>query len=408
MMVLKLSWRNIWRNKRRSFITIMSVFFAVFLSVVMMGLKVGIHERLMNNMLGSYIGFAQIQQVDYWDERSIDNSFELTERLKQEIENHQEILAYSNRIESGALVIGGKNRLKMTSIVGISTQKEKEVIGLDRKIITGSYLKPNDEGVLIGRKMAELLELKVGDTLILNNCRGYHGNIGNGLYPIRGIFNMGAPELNERIVFLAESECRKLLGVPDNIFTSSVLMTHNVDIAEQLRETTRQSLPHGIRILTWGTMVPEMKNLIASDKAEGYIISGVLYLIVTFGIFGTIIMMLAERRHELGVLIAIGMKRSKLAFIVFIEVLQMSLIGVILGALGSYPILLWFYYHPVRMTGEITKVYEDMGFEPVISTSINPGIVIDQTIVVSFLAALLCLYPLLSIRKIKAIEAMRT
>lgn len=161
-------------------------------------------------------------------------------------------------------------------------------------------------------------------------------------------------------------------------------------------------------VLPWEEMAPELKSMIEGDRGEGIIISGILYLVISFGIFGTILMMLSERAREFGVLVAIGMKRWYLSLVVFIEVLLMSLLGVLVGGLVSYPFLLYFHFNPIRFGEEMAEVYEDLGMEAVLQASIDPNLIINQAIIITVIVFFLSLYPMLKIKKIVVMEAMRS
>jgi ABC-type antimicrobial peptide transport system permease subunit len=147
-------------------------------------------------------------------------------------------------------------------------------------------------------------------------------------------------------------------------------------------------------------MMPQLSNHIKADSMSMYIFSGVLYMIVGFGIFGTVLMMTAERRFELGMLIAIGMKRGLLAKMLLIETVYISLLGVALGSLISLPAVLWLQSHPIRFTGQMAEVYQRFGFEAVLPATLSGSIFLWQAIIVLILAVVAGLYPALHVRKI--------
>lgn len=406
-MLLKLAWRNIWRNKRRTFITMASVFFAVLLSVMLKGIKEGTYEKMMENLLGSHMGYIQVQEKSYWDDRTIDNSFFKDEDLVQKIKSVFEVSQVIPRIQTETAVLNAKNELKMCSMVGIDVEQEKLFSKLHTRISQGSYLKEDEEGVLIGKKLAKILNLKVGDDLILSNGQGYHGDILNTILPIKGIFSMGSPDLNERLIYISQTQMDKLLGV-QHLITSYQITVADSDITADVATQIQIKVGNKYNVLPWEEMAPELKSMIEGDRGEGIIISGILYLVISFGIFGTILMMLSERAREFGVLVAIGMKRWYLSLVVFIEVLLMSLLGVLVGGLVSYPFLLYFHFNPIRFGEEMAEVYEDLGMEAVLQASIDPNLIINQAIIITVIVFFLSLYPMLKIKKIVVMEAMRS
>jgi len=136
--------------------------------------------------------------------------------------------------------------------------------------------------------------------------------------------------------------------------------------------------------------------------------SGVLYLVIAFGIFGTILMMLNERLHEFGILVAIGMKKRLLAWVVVIEMVLMSVTGVVLGSVCIYPVVLYYHVHPIRLTGDMGKSSELYNIEPVMPMSTNLSNFVVQGYVVLTIAVVLSLYAVIKIHKIKVIAAINS
>ena len=160
--------------------------------------------------------------------------------------------------------------------------------------------------------------------------------------------------------------------------------------------------------MTWKEMMPEMDQFIEADSTGHYIIIGILYFIISFGLFGTLLMMIFERKHELGILIAIGMKKHLLGLILLLESIMISLIGCLTGVIVGILVIKWFTRYPIHLTGELKEVYEDWGIESIIYFSSNEKIFITQTLIVLILSTLLALYPGYKVLKLKPIEAINS
>ena len=161
--------------------------------------------------------------------------------------------------------------------------------------------------------------------------------------------------------------------------------------------------------MTWKEMIPELDQLFQAKMVQNEIMSGVLYLVIAFGIFGTILMMLNERLHEFGILIAIGMKKGLLSGVVVIEMVLMSVVGAVLGMVCIYPLVLYYHIHPIKLTGDMGKSTELYNIEPVIQMSTNISNFIIQGYVGAIrIAILLSLYAIFKIHKIKVIEAINS
>jgi putative ABC transport system permease protein len=135
----------------------------------------------------------------------------------------------------------------------------------------------------------------------------------------------------------------------------------------------------------------------------------ILYMVISFGIFGTVLMMMAERQHEFGVLVAVGMKRSKLALVVFLEVISISLLGALAGIAGAYPVIGYFFLNPIRFGGEEAgKMMEEYGMEPILQPSLDLNIFAKQALIVAAVASIIAIYPFISVLRLSAIKAMRS
>lgn len=403
----KLAWRNLWRNKRRTLITLASVFFAVVLATLMMSIKEGTYSTMTESMVGSYTGFVQVHAAGYWDDKSLDESFLLTDSLKKVITADPQVKGFVERIESFALSASYETT-KGAMVVGTDPEAEKKMTALHERVSEGEYFLADDKAVLVGAGLAEYHKLGVGDTLVLLG-QGYHGTNAAGKYPIKGIVKFGSPELSKQLVLLPINEAQQLYGT-EGMITNLVLLLDDTEEATHVASRLGQELGETYEVMAWPELLPELVNMMEADRAEGYVLMFILYMVVSFGIFGTVLMMLAERNHEFGMLVAVGMKRVRLATVVFIEVIAISVLGALLGILGALPVCSYFFLSPIRFTGdeEMQKMYEEYGFEPVLKASLDADIFIQQAAIVALVACFISIYPFISVLRINAIKAMRT
>lgn len=161
-------------------------------------------------------------------------------------------------------------------------------------------------------------------------------------------------------------------------------------------------------IMTWKEMLPDLDQFIEADSSAHIITVNILYLIIAFGIFGTILMMLNERLHEFGILVAVGMKKRILSLIVFIEIVMISGLGALTGMLGALPLVLYFHYNPIKFTGDLAKGYEEYGMEPIIPSSTDISNFSSQAYIVFVIAIILTAYPFYKISRIKVIKAINS
>ncbi|MCB0429898.1 MAG: ABC transporter permease [Flavobacteriales bacterium] len=403
-MVRKLAWRNLWRNRRRSVITLVSVALAVILSSLMMSIKNGVYANMIESLMGSFTGYIQLHAKGYWEEKNLDESLELTDSLKASLNNRNELNGFLPRIETGVLAASG-NQTKFSMLVGMDPEAEDRNAHLSERVSTGSYLTPDDKAVLVGAGLAEYLKLDAGDTIVLLS-QGYHGSNAAGKYPVKGIIHFGSPELSKQLVILPLKEAQWLLDMPERM-TSLILIPKKPGHADVIASHLNESAGPGYEVLSWQTMNPSLVRMMATDKVEGYVFMSVLYLIISFGLFGTMLMMLAERRHEFGVLVAMGMRRGMLARMVWIELCMLSLLGAVIGIAGAFPVCAWFHYHPISLGDQLKDMVEEYGMEAVMQASMNPLIFAGQAVVVLIVATIIACYPLVKLQWLNAIKSMR-
>lgn len=404
-MILKLAWRNLWRNKRRTFITMASVAFAVILAVAMRSFQIGTYARIVDNLVGSYTGFVQIHEKGYWDDQNIDNVFQLNKDLMDEVRATEGVTALVPRLESFALA-SSEDATKGMAVIGIDPEAEDGMTKLKDKVVEGEYLSTDDDGILIGTGVAEYLTIGVGDTLVLLG-QGYHGVSAAGKYPVRGILKFGAPEMNERMVYLTLGQTQTLFGAPDMLSSLSLDVDNTAESVSIAQSIASKLDTAEYEVMPWEELLPELQQTIEADNGSSLIMIGILYMIIGFGMFGTMLMMLAEREYEFGILVSIGMKQLKLAMTVVLESVIIGLLGTALGFALSIPVVAYYTFNPIHLTGGMAESYEGFGFEPVMVATLDPGIFISQTILVLILTLLLAIYPMVAIYRLDHLKATR-
>ncbi|MEL6256339.1 MAG: ABC transporter permease [Bacteroidota bacterium] len=405
-MLLKLAWRNLWRNKRRTLITTASIFVAVILSTFMRSLQEGSYNEMIKNAVSFYSGYIQIHKNGYWDEQKLDNSFEDLDVVKAALSGDKRVTVATPRIESALLISSGE-KTHIAQIVGTNPEQEDQLTNLAAKVVEGRYLTSDDQGLMIAAGIAEKLKVGVGDSLILLG-QGYHGVSANEIYPIIGIVKYASPLLNKRIMFLPLKEAQEMF-VAQEMLTSYAINVENPKQSEKVAQALKAELnSEEYEVMPWTELSPDLIKMIEGDRAGGYLFMAILYVIIGFGIFGTALMMINERQYEFGVMTAIGMKRGKLARLLTLEMVIMAILGVIAGFIAAIPIITYFQFNPITFKGEAAKAYEAFNIAPIIPTMLDFGVIASQALVVLIITLLISIYPILQLLRLDPIKAMRT
>ncbi len=403
-LLITLAWRNLWRNRRRSFITISSVLFAVLLAIIFYSMEQGSYERMIDSMVKYSTGYIQIQDVLYEDEPSIDNSLLFDEQilgLMQKLDD--KIDFYVPRIQNFALAASGE-QTRVAMVMGIEPAYEARLNDLFNDVVAGDFLESGDEDILVAEGLADILEISVGDTLILLG-QGFQGATAAGKFRVKGITNLRIPEMNNNTVYMS-LQAAQWFFVADNRLTALIIMPQNPKQTHQLADLLQAEVDdEWYRVLTWDVMLKDLLALMKFDIAGTMVMMGILYIVITFGLFGTILTMMIERQREFAMLFALGMKRAQLAVVCFLESVFITLAGILSGMAVAVPILLYFYHYPIQLRGDMADAMIDYGFEPIMPFSLDPVVFTSQAQIVVVISILVGLYPVYRVYRLKIMEA---
>ncbi|MDX2362588.1 MAG: FtsX-like permease family protein [Crocinitomicaceae bacterium] len=402
-MIVKLAWKNIWRNRRRTFITISAIAFAVLFAVGMRSMQQGMEEQMLESIVNNNMGYIQIHNNGFWDEQTLDNGFYADEIPIDEIEALSEIVAVDKKLETGTLSSNG-NISRGTFVMSYDQTKELPT-KITNNITEGTFPEAGKGEILMGEELAEYINVEIGDTIIFLG-QGYQGATAAGLYTLSGTIDLHVPDLNKIIAYMTMEDLQEFISAPELLSALLIEVKHPDRIDETIKDL-ESIVGDGFEVMAWYDMNPELKQTLDTSAAKGWIMNFILYMIITFVMFGTILMATQERRYELGVLLAIGMKKWRSMVMVVIENIIINIIGVIVGIAIMTPISYHFHSNPIVIQGEQAELMESMGFEAVIPFSIDPTIALNHASIVLVISILLLLYPILSIRKMKPVEAMK-
>jgi len=406
-MIFKIAWRNIYRNKKRSLITITSIFGALFLIILMRALQFGFYDKLIETVVESYAGYVEVHADGFWDNQNLDNSMEVNQSLINDIKSVEGVENIVQRLQTFSLISMGE-KTKGGVINGINISEEQKITDWSKKMVSGSFDIGDDE-IIIGKGIAEYFDIKEDDTLILYG-QGYRGMMAAGKYPVKGIIDLKNPDLNKLGIFMTIESARNYVS-SEEISTHIIIDKEKYYKEENIVVDLSNVLSKDYEIMSWKETLPEIEQTITADNAGGVIMAFILYIIVVFGMFGTVLMMTEERKYEFGVLISIGMSRIRLFGIVLIETVILSMIGVVLAILITYPICYYYYLNPIDMAdlmGEgADQMMEEMGFSPIAPMSIEWNIPLTHALVIFISSLLISIYPAIKISKLNPVKSMK-
>jgi len=403
MMILKLAWKNIWRNKRRTFITLSAIAFAVLFAVMMRSMQEGLEEQMVKTSVENSLGYIQVHTKGYWDDRLLENGMTVSDLPIQSIKDLDNVTIVDSKLETGMITnFGTQSRGTYVLSYDIEKNLPKQV---SKKLVDGKLPQNGKKEVILGIDLADYLDAKIGDTLVFLGS-GYQGATAVGLYVISGLLDFHIPELNRSTTYMSLSSLQELLGAED-LVTSLMIELEKPSKLNETATNIKSVVGSDYEVMTWEELTPDLKQLIQASSAKGYIMNFILYMIISFVMFGTVLMATQERKYEMGVLQAIGMKKRSSMLLVCIENIIISIMGVILGVVAASPIAYYFYNHPLELQGDSAKAMLEMGVDPIIPFSINPMIAVNHGLIVLVISLVLVIYPLLVIKNLNPVSAMK-
>jgi ABC-type lipoprotein release transport system permease subunit len=404
MMLLTLAWRNLRRQKRRTLITSSAIALALFLAIMTRAFQEGSYQFNINNAARFYTGLIQIQHPNYADSASIDDLLPQSKHFISPTNSMTNINYILPRIESVALAAAGQ-RSKGAFVIGVEPNLERNYSNIAEKLVDGVFLTSDSTGVLIGQGLADYLQVSVGDEIVLYG-QGYHGQTASGLYPITGILNFPVAALDNQLVYMPLKLAQNLYSTQQQV---SYWLLH-IDNLKELSPTIEQltlAYHDSATVKGWYELSPDMAQQIKMDRISGIFLIYILYGIVGFGLFATILMMTLERQREFAVMLATGLLRRRLLILVMIESFILAILGIIIGFILAIPLLGYFHFNPLKISGEAAQLMLESGFQPILPVLINPALFIDQLIAISILLLVCLIYPLFRIYRLELVAALK-
>ncbi len=405
-LLFTLAARNLWRNSRRTIITILAVMFATLFSIAMRGVQLGTYEENISYALGLFSGYIQIQAPGFQDNPSLHKTFRIDSTITRALSAMPEITGWTPRIYADGLVSFRSNSLG-AAMFGVDPDREREVSTLQKKIHEGRFLLTDTSAdVVLGQTLMENLKAAIGDTLVILG-QGYDGTLGNALFRIAGTVKTGSPEFDAMGVFIGLSRLRSLLEMGDRIHVIAVSLSSIYDVPT-VTDRLRASLDTSeVTVLPWQQVMPDLKQSIDLDNISGMIFLGILIVVVAFGILNTVLMSVTERFREFGVLLSLGMPQTTLVIIVFLETVIITLVGIILGNILAAGVNYYLIVHPIEFSGDYAAMMEQYGFLPSIRSSLKLSSFFNTSISVVIIALLSTIYPLYRTYKLEPLKGIR-
>ena len=401
--ILKIAWRNIWRTPMRSLIVIGSIVMGIWAGIFVVAFSYGLNKQRTESSIKNAISHIQIHHPEY--QKEYDSKFYLGEpdQLSNVLESDKSIESYAFRTLLNGMV-SSPIKSNGVRIIGVNKNQEKELTSIYSGLVKGTYFESKRRNpILIGEALAEKLKVKLQSKVVLT-FQDTENTIISGAFRVCGIYKTQYSKYDQGTVFIENKDLHRLLKSEN--FHQVALLCNSIDQVDSTYNSLKTNLPE-YEVKDWKSIAPELAYADKIMESWLFLIMIIIMLALIFGIINTMLMAVFERRKELGMLMAIGMNRSKIFLLILIETLFLSLIGaptgLVLGALT------------IKITSEtginlafISKGLENVGLSSVIYPQIESYFYLFITVMVFLFTLIAAIYPSRKALMLKPTEAIRT
>ena len=402
--IIKIAWRNIWRNKLRSLIVITSMVLGLWSGLFTVSMSLGINEERIKSAINTYLHHVQIHNPSFEYNLDINSLISDPINIEEELEKNNLIKAFSKRIIISAMAstAHGSEGVK---VIGIEPKNEIYFSDISKKIIKGNYFsKIKSKPILIGKKLADNLKLdlkkKISVTFIDEN-----GDLQRIKFKVGGVFKTGNSLHDGGNVYVNKEDLINLFKYKSSIHEIAILANNIVD-SDHLKDQLSNDFPKN-KVETWKQISPEMGMVQEIMVPFLYIFMSIILLALSFGIANTMLMAVLERKRELGMLMSVGLNRTKIFLMILFETIFISCVALPIGISMSY--LMISYFGQVGIDLSIfAEGLEAFGMKSMLYTKLPFNYYVNITILTLFVTFISSLFPARRALKLDPAEAVRS
>lgn len=404
LILIKLAWRNILRNKRRTIIA--SIAISIGLAALIFGdaFMIGMMENLIKTATDSFIGDAQIHRQGFRDTQEVSMTIQEIDKVGANLAKEANVQYFTRRTYASGMIASSANRSAI-NLVGVQPSTEKFLSQIDDAITEGVFFeKTNEHDIVIGSKLAEILEVELGDKVVVTVVQAGSGDYFEDWFRVSGVYYFADAAMNSGMAFVRLKKAQQMLDIGNNVHEIAIKFTsteYGQDKQVPFWETYSQN---GNEALSWTEILPQLPKVFAMSEYSKYIMGIVLFGVVIFGIINTLFMSLYERMFEYGVLRAVGTRSFGMARIILFEAGALAIVSIVIGVILGFVLTAIFANVGLDYTGN-----EMMGVT--VQEFIFPVLTIEQFIIypvaVFVFTIIAGLYPAWHVAKMSPVDAMR-
>ena len=402
--ILKIAWRNVWRNKLRSLVVITSMVLGLWSGLFTIAMSNGINEQRVKSAIDSYLHHIQIHNPSFEYNLDINKSIKDPLKIVKELENNNLVKGYSSRIIISAMA-SSAHGAEGVKIIGIDSKNESQFSDISKNIIKGSYFtKIKSKPVLIGKKLAENLKLDIKKKLSFTFVDD-KGDLQRIKFKVEGVFKTSSSIHDSGNVYVKKEDLNQLL-INNSIVHEVAILSNNIDNSDILKAELQNLFPKN-KVETWRDISPELGSVQELMIWFFFIFMSIILVALSFGIANIMLMAVLERKRELGMLMSVGLNKTKIFLMILFETIFISFISLPAGITLSY--LMISYYGKVGIDLSIvSQGLEAFGMKSIVYTDLPLDYYIKITILTLFVTLISSLFPARRALKLDPAEAVRS
>ena len=402
--LIKISWRNIWRNKLRSLVVIFSIVFGLLGGIIIIAMSYGLNEERMNNAVDTYLSHIQIHNILFSEDYNIKHTINNLDIIEKAINDDERVVSYSKRIVLNGM-LSNSNGSYGIQVKGVDPEEEVKVTNTYEKIIDGEYFKSKrDNTIIVGKKLADKLNLNLKSKVVIT-FQDENYELTSLLYRVEGIFRSGNSRYDEMNVFVKNKSITKNLPGFKGYHEMPILL-NDIDLRGEVKKDLIPLSSNNI-VEGWDDISKELAYANEMLSAVLYIFMMIILSGLSFGVVNTMLMAILERRKEIGMLMSIGMNRYKIFMMISFETIFLSLIALPFGLLTSYMIV--DYYSVVGIDLSVVEAgLENFGVGTRLYFKVPNEEYFNVSLMVFVISIFSSIFPSIRALKINPVEATKT
>ena len=402
---LKLAWRNVQRNKRRTLITASAIVVGVTMMIIVNGIITGLLDRTIANSVELETGHIKVYPHGYYEKSDLlptDMYINQYPQVANVVDSVKDVLATTPRIKAGGILQTGDDSTRVI-INGIDPEGDSKVRNLEKRIVEGEYFTDNNQSIMVGSMLADRIDIEVHSEVFLNSIAS-DGEPVSRQCEVTAIFETGFSSYDSSMVFIPLEQAQSLLKVRSGDVTEIVVMIDNPehisDVAASISSVLQE---YDYEVLRWEQLSPELAQFAEMERSMSYLFLSIVIIVAVIGILNTMLMAVYERVKEIGVMAAFGYKRQNIISLFVLEGLIIGIIGALAGCIVGVGLIHYFSTVGITFTG--ADVVEFM--EPHIYPRLSVVDVVFPCIFAVGVALVAALYPAYKASAVEPVEALR-